>query len=76
MRPGAAVSIPGSAVSKEKPKQDEDSDEPVGDGGAFAGLYAAGAFGGATLIVFVAATLTVWGVKTNLGVETVRCLIF
>ncbi|KAF7966058.1 hypothetical protein HWV62_40250 [Athelia sp. TMB] len=70
VRPGAAVSIPGSAVLKEIPKQDEDSDETLGGGGAFTGLYAAGAFGGATLIVFVVATLTVWGVKTNLGVET------
>lgn len=52
----------------------EDGERPADEGATFDGLRAAGAFGTATLIVFVTATVGVWGVKTHLGIETVRIL--
>lgn len=69
---GVRAAVPAPASAKQKDGDGEAAEGADGDEGAPAGLYAAGAFGAATLIVAVAAVATVWGVRTGLAVDNVR----
>jgi hypothetical protein len=67
--PRASVSAPLSLELDELPDRARSNDE------FNTPLYAAKAFGLATLIVMVCASTAVWGVKTSLGVKDVRLFL-